>query len=85
MPPPSILWLRRDLRRGDLPALGAAHDAATGAPDTPDGHGEVAVLFVLDPTLWEVRGTHAGPGWPRASRPPTRRTTGGCACGRATR
>lgn len=47
MPSSSILWLRRDLRRGDLPALGAAHAAATA-----DGQGEVAVVFVLDPALW---------------------------------
>jgi deoxyribodipyrimidine photo-lyase len=48
MAPPTILWLRRDLRRGDLPALGAAHDAAR----TDDGPGEVAVVFDLDPVLW---------------------------------
>lgn len=36
-----VLWLRRDLRRGDLPALGVA--AADGDP--------VAPLFVLDPAL----------------------------------
>ena len=47
MASPSILWLRRDLRRGDLPALGAAHSA---------GSGEVAVVFVLDPTLWTGAG-----------------------------
>src|SRR4051794_16674937 len=51
MPSPSILWLRRDLRRGDLPALGAAHDAASG-----DGTGEVAVVFVLDQALWRGAG-----------------------------
>ncbi len=52
MPPPSILWLRRDLRRGDLPALGAAHDAAREG----DAQGEVAVVFVLDPNLWRGAG-----------------------------
>jgi deoxyribodipyrimidine photo-lyase len=52
MAPSSILWLRRDLRRGDLPALGAAHDAARSA----EGHGEVAVLFVLDRALWDGAG-----------------------------
>ena len=52
MPPPSILWLRRDLRRGDLPALGAAHDAARDG----DEQGEVAVVFVLDPALWRGAG-----------------------------
>lgn len=47
----AVLWLRRDLRRRDLPALGAA--AASG-PVTP--------LFVIDPVLWR----RAGPvrrGW----------------------
>ena len=44
----SILWLRRDLRRGDLPALGRAAEAADG--------GSVLVLFVLDPALWEGAG-----------------------------
>lgn len=52
MSPSSILWLRRDLRRGDLPALGAAHDAARSG----DGQGEVAVVFVLDPALWRGAG-----------------------------
>ena len=40
----SLLWLRRDLRRGDLPALGAAHEAADG--------GEVHAVFVVDPAIW---------------------------------
>jgi deoxyribodipyrimidine photolyase len=40
----SILWLRRDLRPRDLPALGAAADA------TED---DVHVLFVIDPVLWD--------------------------------
>ena len=39
----SILWLRRDLRRSDHPALVAAHDAAAGAGVLP--------VFVVDPTL----------------------------------
>lgn len=52
MSPTSILWLRRDLRRGDLPALGAAHDAATAG----SAAGEVAVVFVLDPALWQGAG-----------------------------
>ncbi|MBX9245896.1 deoxyribodipyrimidine photo-lyase, partial [Actinotalea ferrariae] len=38
---PAVLWLRRDLRLHDLPALGAAHDAA----------GSVLPVFVLDPAL----------------------------------
>jgi deoxyribodipyrimidine photo-lyase len=44
----SILWLRRDLRLHDLPALGAAHDAA--------GDGAVLPLFVADPTLLAASG-----------------------------
>ncbi|HEX7806474.1 MAG TPA: deoxyribodipyrimidine photo-lyase [Cellulomonas sp.] len=39
----SILWLRRDLRRGDHPALVAAHDGA--------GAGGVLPVFVVDSTL----------------------------------
>ena len=38
----SIVWLRRDLRRADLPLLAAAHDAVGEG-------GEVVVAFVLDP------------------------------------
>lgn len=41
MSAPAILWLRRDLRLGDLPALGTAH--GTGGPVLP--------VFVLDPAL----------------------------------
>ncbi|WP_246227223.1 deoxyribodipyrimidine photo-lyase [Propioniciclava coleopterorum] len=37
----AVLWLRRDLRRADLPALAAAHGRASG--------GEVAVCVALDP------------------------------------
>ncbi|GAA2724278.1 cryptochrome/photolyase family protein [Cellulomonas aerilata] len=39
----SILWLRRDLRLHDLPALLAAHEAS--------GDGTVLPVFVADPTL----------------------------------
>jgi len=39
----SILWLRRDLRLHDLPALTAAHEAS--------GDGTVLPVFVLDPSL----------------------------------
>ncbi|HET7899834.1 MAG TPA: deoxyribodipyrimidine photo-lyase, partial [Candidatus Nanopelagicales bacterium] len=42
---PSLLWVRRDLRRHDNPALGAA------AADGP-----VLPLFVLDPVLWDASG-----------------------------
>ena len=45
----SLLGLRRDLRRRDLPALGAAHEAAAG--------GDVHVVFVVDPGLWGRAGT----------------------------
>lgn len=44
----AILWLRRDLRRDDLPALIAAHEAA--------GSDVVLPVFVLDPALWEGAG-----------------------------
>jgi deoxyribodipyrimidine photo-lyase len=40
----SVLWLRRDLRRRDHPALLAARDAARG--------GDLVVAFVVDPRLW---------------------------------
>jgi deoxyribodipyrimidine photo-lyase len=43
---PSVLWFRRDLRLGDLPALGAAIEA--GGPVVP--------LFVLDPALVATAG-----------------------------
>ena len=44
----SVLWLRRDLRRRDHPALLAARDAA--------GDGELVVAFVVDPRLWDGGG-----------------------------
>ncbi|WP_131103266.1 cryptochrome/photolyase family protein [Ornithinimicrobium sufpigmenti] len=47
--PPSVLWLRRDLRQGDHPALLAAQEAAGPG-------GELVPLFVLDPALWEGGG-----------------------------
>ncbi|HWO50277.1 MAG TPA: deoxyribodipyrimidine photo-lyase [Ornithinibacter sp.] len=40
----SVLWLRRDLRRRDHPALLAARDAAAD--------GDLVVAFVVDPRLW---------------------------------
>ena len=43
----ALVWLRRDLRRADLPALGAAADAA--------GDG-VAVVFVVDPEFFDPAG-----------------------------
>lgn len=43
----TLLWLRRDLRRNDLPALLSAHEA------TAD---DVAAVFVVDPTLWAGAG-----------------------------
>lgn len=42
----AILWLRRDLRRRDLPALNAAHES--GGPVVP--------VFVLDPAFWDGAG-----------------------------
>ncbi len=44
----SLLWLRRDLRRRDHPALLAARDAA--------GDGDLVVAFVVDPALWASGG-----------------------------
>jgi deoxyribodipyrimidine photo-lyase len=44
----SLLWLRRDLRRRDHPALLAAREAA--------GDGELVVAFVIDPRLWDGGG-----------------------------
>ena len=47
MPPVTgLLWLRRDLRRADLPALSVAAAA-----------GEVVVVFVIDPALWDRSGS----------------------------
>lgn len=43
-----LLWLRRDLRRADHPALRAAVDDA--------GEGGVLPVFVLDPGLWDAAG-----------------------------
>ena len=57
--PPSVLWLRRDLRLGDHPALLAAQEAAGQG-------GAVVPLFVLDPALWE-RGGPVRRAWLAAS------------------
>src|SRR3954463_8406937 len=46
--PDSLLWLRRDLRLADHPALAAASEAASGGSALP--------LFVLDPRLWDPAG-----------------------------
>jgi deoxyribodipyrimidine photo-lyase len=43
----AVLWLRRDLRRGDHPALLAASRATTAA---------VNPVFVIDPALWGSAG-----------------------------
>ena len=43
----TLLWLRRDLRRRDHPALLAARDAADG---------DLVVAFVVDPGLWDGGG-----------------------------
>lgn len=48
----TILWLRRDLRRHDLPALNAAAAAA--------GAGTVLPLFVVDPELMGTAGPVRG-------------------------
>jgi deoxyribodipyrimidine photo-lyase len=49
---PTVLWLRRDLRLADHPAMLAA---AQEAAQQGDGSGLVP-LFVFDPTLWEPAG-----------------------------
>ena len=46
----AILWLRRDLRRADHPALLAAREAATASG------GDLVVAFVVDPRLWDGGG-----------------------------
>lgn len=51
---PAILWLRRDLRRHDHPALLKAHEDAGSAGVLP--------LLVIDPVLWKSAG-HARRGW----------------------
>jgi deoxyribodipyrimidine photo-lyase len=43
-----VLWLRRDLRRRDHPALLAALQGARG--------GDLVVVFVVDPRLWDGGG-----------------------------
>lgn len=43
----SILWLRRDLRRSDHPALLGARDASDG---------ELVIAYVIDPKLWARAG-----------------------------
>lgn len=43
-----LVWLRRDLRQADHPALAAAVTQSDGAP--------IAVVYVVDPTLWAVVG-----------------------------
>ncbi|MGD8150733.1 cryptochrome/photolyase family protein [Ornithinimicrobium sp. Y1694] len=64
---PAVLWLRRDLRRADHPALLAALDAADGA---------LAVLFVVDPHLWE-RGGPVRRAWVAASLQAVQASYGG--------
>ena len=46
--PDTVLWLRRDLRLRDHPALHAAAEAAAGS--------QVLALFVVDPRLWRPAG-----------------------------
>jgi len=65
---PALLWLRRDLRRGDHPALGAAA-----------GQGPVLPVFVIDPAFWD----DAGPvrrGWLAATLLATDEVYGGHLC-----
>ena len=64
----SVLWLRRDLRRRDHPALLAARDAA--------GDGDLVVAFVVDPAAVgrrRRRATGLAGGHPRGHRRRLRR------------
>ena len=70
---PSVLWLRRDLRRGDLPALGAAAGA---------GAARSVCVFVLDPSLWASAG-RARRAWLAATLRATERAYDGRLCLRA--
>ncbi|PFG19397.1 cryptochrome/photolyase family protein [Serinibacter salmoneus] len=58
--PTSLLWLRRDLRIADNPALLAAAGqlGGTGGPATaqPDSAPDVLPVYVLDPRLWSPSG-----------------------------
>ena len=64
----AIVWLRRDLRRADLPTLAAAHERAAG--------GDVAVCFVLDPAFFDTAGA-ARRAWLAATLLALRKTWGG--------
>jgi len=52
----AVLWLRRDLRLADHPALLAALDDASGADGAGGAEGEVLALFVLDDALLRPAG-----------------------------
>ena len=70
---PACLWLRRDLRRRDLPALAAAADAA--------GDGDGARPLRHRPrALGPAAVRYAGAGSPPACAPLPSRTTGGSPC-----
>lgn len=68
----SILWLRRDLRRNDLPALARAHEAA----QADGGTGAVYPLYVIDPAEWDAMG-EAPRAWLAATLKATRDAYGG--------
>lgn len=58
--PTTLWWLRRDLRTGDNPALGAAVATARSGPDSGSGTATatatVLPLFVQDPAFWQPAG-----------------------------
>ena len=70
----ALVWLRRDLRRTDLPTLGAAHEAAAGRP--------VTVAVVIDPQFFDNAGA-ARQAWFAATVTALQRSYDGRLCVRA--
>jgi deoxyribodipyrimidine photo-lyase len=62
-----VVWLRRDLRRADLPILGRAAES-----------GPVTVAFVVDPPLWETSAGSPRRGWLATTLLALRETYEGC-------
>lgn len=63
----AVVWLRRDLRRADLPVLG---HAAEGGP--------VTVAFVVDPSLWDTSAVSPRRRWLATTLLALRETYEGC-------
>ena len=62
-----VVWLRRDLRRADLPILDRAAES-----------GPVTVAFVVDPPLWETSAGSPRRGWLATTLLALRETYEGC-------